>query len=234
MAAVERLLSQRDDLGLVLVEPLQGRGGVVVPPASFLAELRAACDRHGVLLGVDEVMTGRGRTGALFASAAADARPDLLCLGKALGGGMPISACVGERRVMAAWGEPGREALHTGTFFGHPVGCAAALAALQVIEDEQLCARAARAGERLRAALAARVKKDARVVEVRGAGLLVGVELRGAGLGLALGRALLERGYITVPAANDASVLSLTPPLAIEDTLLDAFADATASALGAL
>ena len=234
LAEVERLLSARPDVGLVLVEPVQGRGGVVVPPPGFLQGLRAACDRHGALLAVDEIMTGLGRTGAWLASVAEGVRPDLLCLGKALGGGMPVSACLGERRVMAAWGDPGREALHTGTFFGHPIGCAAALAALQVIEDEGLCARAQRAGQRLQTTLKERLSSDARVVTVRGAGLLVGIELLGAGLALSLGRALLERGYITVPAASDASVVSLTPPLSIDDTLLDAFAAATQEALGAL
>jgi 4-aminobutyrate aminotransferase/(S)-3-amino-2-methylpropionate transaminase len=232
LESVERLLSSQPELGLVLVEPLQGRGGVIVPPRGFLPGLRAACDRHGVLLAIDEIMTGLGRTGALLACVAQGVRPDLLCLGKALGGGMPVSACLGERTVMAAWGDPGREALHTGTFFGHPVGCAAALAALAVIEDEQLCARAAAAGERLRAALASRLSGQPSVVEVRGEGLLVGIELLGAGRALALGRALLERGYITVPAASDASVVSLTPPLGISDALLDAFVDATHEALG--
>ena len=142
---------------------------------------------------------------------------------------MPVSACLGERRVMAAWGDPGREALHTGTFFGHPVGCAAALAALDVVEQEGLCARAARAGERLRAGLQAQLGQ--RVAQLRGAGLVVGIELRGPGRALALGRALLQRGYITVPASSDGSVVSLTPPLGIDDALLDAFVAATADAL---
>jgi len=233
LEAVERSLSAQRELGLVLVEPLQGRGGAIVPPRGFLPGLRAACDRHGALLAIDEIMTGLGRTGAMFACTAQGVQPDLLCLGKALGGGMPVSACLGERRVMAAWGDPGREALHTGTFFGHPIGCAAALAALDVIEDEQLVARATRAGERLRDALTTRLSGQPSVVEVRGAGLLVGLELRGAGRALALGRALLERGYITVPAASDASVVSLTPPLGIADALLDAFVAATHDALGA-
>jgi 4-aminobutyrate aminotransferase-like enzyme len=231
LAVVERLLSERDDLGLLLVEPVQGRGGVVLPPSGFLRGLREACDRHGALLCVDEIMTGLGRTGAMLACVAQGVRPDLVCLGKALGGGMPVSACVGERRVMAAWGEPGREALHTGTFFGHPLGCAAALAALAVTEEEQLCTRAARAGERLKAALAQHIAGQEAVVEIRGAGLLVGIELAGAGRALSLGRALLERGYIAVPAASDASVVSLTPPLGISDPLIDAFAAATREAL---
>ena len=232
LGVVERLLSERGDLGLVLVEPVQGRGGVVVPPSGFLEGLRAACDRHGALLCVDEIMTGIGRTGAMLACVASGVRPDLVCLGKALGGGMPVSACLGERRVMAAWGDPGREALHTGTFFGHPLACAAALAALEVSADEDLVARAARAGERLRAALAQGSSGHESVIEVRSAGLLVGIELRGAGRALSVGRALLERGYITVPAGSDASVISLTPPLGIADELLDAFVAATREALG--
>jgi len=229
LAAVERAWSGRDDIGAVLIEPVLGRGGVVVPPPRFLPELHALCARRGALLIADEILTGVGRTGAMLRSVEQGVQPELICLGKALGGGLPVSACIGRAEVMAAWGNPDREALHTGTFFGHPLGCAAALAALDLVQSHGLCERAARLGDWLVAALRARL--GPRVVDVRGAGLLVGVELAANGQALAVARALLERGYIVVPAGSDARVLSLTPPLVIEQARLDGFVAALAEVL---
>jgi 4-aminobutyrate aminotransferase / (S)-3-amino-2-methylpropionate transaminase / 5-aminovalerate transaminase len=193
----------------------------VLPPRGFLAGLRALATRRGALVIADEVMTGLGRTGVMFRSAAEQLAPDLLCLGKALGGGLPVSACLGRAEVMAAWGAPAQEALHTGTFFGNALGCAAALAALETIECDGLCARAARVGDLLCETL--RGELGARVRAVRGAGLLLGVELESGARGLRVVRALLERGYIVVPASSDARVVSLTPPLTIDEGLLLGF-----------
>jgi 4-aminobutyrate aminotransferase/(S)-3-amino-2-methylpropionate transaminase len=229
LAAVELAWGARDDIGAVLVEPVLGRGGVVVPPSGFLAQLGALCERRGALLIADEVLTGLGRTGTLLRSVQQGVQPDLICLGKALGGGLPVSACIGRGDVMAAWGDPSREALHTGTFFGHPLGCAAALAALDLVQAQQLCERAARVGEWLVAELRARI--GSRMTDVRGAGLLVGVELPASGQALAVVRALLERGYIVVPAGADARVLSLTPPLVIEQARLERFVEALVEVL---
>jgi 4-aminobutyrate aminotransferase/(S)-3-amino-2-methylpropionate transaminase len=229
LQAVERAWQSRDDIGAVLVEPVLGRGGVVVPPDGFLSDLSGQCERRSALLIVDEVLTGLGRTGALFASVTQGARPDLLCLGKALGGGLPVSACLGRAEVMGAWGDPASEALHTGTFFGNPLGCAAALATLDVIEQDGLCERAARVGSWLLAQLVARI--GGRVRAVRGVGLMLGIELASGAQGLRLVRALLERGYITLPAGNDARVVSLTPPLTIGEALLETFLDALDEAL---
>jgi 4-aminobutyrate aminotransferase-like enzyme len=229
LTEVERVWQGRDEIGAVLIEPVLGRGGVVVPPPGFLAGLSSLCERRGALLIADEVLTGLGRTGALLRSTAEGAQPDLLCLGKALGGGLPMSACLGRAEVMAAWGEPASEALHTGTFFGNPLACAAALATLDVIKQQDLCARAERVGAWLLSRLRTRVGK--RVQAVRGVGLLVGVELASRAQGLQLVRALLERGYIALPAASDARVLSLTPPLTIAEELLEGFLDALSDAL---
>jgi 4-aminobutyrate aminotransferase/(S)-3-amino-2-methylpropionate transaminase len=229
LAAVERAWDAGGDIGAVVVEPVQGRGGVIVPPRGFLAGLGQLCARRGALLVADEIMTGLGRCGAMLRSVADGATPDLVCLGKALGGGMPVSACLGRAQVMAAWGDPTSEALHTGTFFGNPLGCAAALAALDAIERDGLCERAQRMGAWLQDTLRARL--GTRVRAVRGAGLLVGVELASGALGLRLVRALLERGYIVLPAGADARVVSLTPPLGIEQSQLAAFIDALDTAL---
>lgn len=212
--------------GALLVEPVLGRGGVVVPPAGFLSALGELCRAAGVLLIADEVMSGMLRTGSLFESVAQGLEPDLICLGKGLGGGVPVSACLGRPEVMAAWAAPrhatGGEALHTSTFAGNPLGCVAALAVLDLL-DESLAERVQAVGARLMGQLRALATRQPSIREVRGKGLLVGVELESGAHSLAVMRALLERGYITVPAGNDARVISLTPPLGISEALLDGF-----------
>ncbi|MCB9796940.1 MAG: aspartate aminotransferase family protein [Alphaproteobacteria bacterium] len=201
------------DVGAVLVEPIQGRGGVRVPPAGWLAHLREACDRDGAALIFDEIYTGFGRTGALFAFQDAGVTPDLLCLGKGMAGGFPISVCMGRAEVMRAWGASRGEALHTQTFLGNPLGCAMALACVHVIVSEELPARAARVG----AWLSERLSRFGRV---RGRGLLLGLELDDS---LGVSRRLLERGYIALPAGEQAEVLALTPPLTITEAQLSGF-----------
>lgn len=220
------------EIGAVIIEPVLGRGGAVVPPPGFLAALAELARERGALLVADEVLTGLGRTGAFLRAVSEGVVPDLVCIGKALGGGLPVSACIGSLRVMRAWGAPGREAIHTGTFFGHPLGCVAALAVLDAIEREQLCEAAAARGAYLRRLLAAVGARHACVREVRGAGLLVGVELDGDARVLGVVRALLERGYVTLPAGRDGRVLSLTPPLVIAEERLDEFVQALDAVLG--
>ena len=114
-----------EGIGAVIVEPIQGRAGVRVPPMGFLRDLASLVREAGALLIFDEIFTGLGRTGSLFACLQEDMLPDLLCLGKGLGGGLPLSACVGPRDVMEAWPPSGGEAIHTSTFLGHPLACAA-------------------------------------------------------------------------------------------------------------
>ena len=162
----------------MIVEPIQGRGGERVPPAGFLRALRELCDAEGWLLIADEVYTGFGRTGRWFACEHEGVVPDLLCVGKGLASGMPISACVGRAEVMDAWPASRGEALHTQTFLGHPPACAAALASLAVLDEEKLVAARGRARRARALALPARrdARATARVVEVRGRGLLLGVE----------------------------------------------------------
>ncbi len=213
----------REPVGAVLVEPIQGRGGERIPPAGFLRELRALCDERGWLLIADEVYTGLGRTGRWFACEHEDVVPDLLCVGKALASGMPISACIGRAAVMDAWPASEGEALHTQTFLGHPPACAAALACLAVIAEEKLVERAQESGalalERLRAGLEGR----AGIADVRGRGLLLGVELDTTERTLAAWHGALRGGVIVLPAGDDSRVLSITPPLTIEaDVLSDA------------
>ncbi|HJN77322.1 MAG TPA: aspartate aminotransferase family protein [Myxococcota bacterium] len=201
------------DAGAVLVEPIQGRGGIRVPPAGWLGDLREACDQAGAVLILDEIYTGFGRTGSLFAFQAEGLLPDLVCLGKGMAGGAPISACVGRREIMEAWGASAGEALHTQTFLGHPPGCAMALACIQVILETALPQRAAELGRWFADELAG-------FGQVRGRGLLLGLEVTDS---LALSRGLLERGFIALPAGEQAEVLALTPPLTVTKEQLEAF-----------
>lgn len=215
----------RAPIGAVLVEPIQGRGGERIPPDGFLRELRALCDAEGWLLVADEVYTGLGRTGRWFACDHDGVVPDLLCVGKALASGMPISACLGRPEVMDAWPLSTGEALHTQTFLGHPPGCAAALASLAVIEDEKLVDRARETGAGALAALRRLVAGAPGVVDVRGRGLLIGLELDGPERALGAFLEALRRGVIVLPSGDDGRVLSITPPLTIEpESLCDALA----------
>jgi len=208
-------------LGAVIVEPIQGRGGERVPPHGYLSALRSLCDAHGLLLIVDEIYTGFGRTGRWFACDHEGVVPDLLCLGKGLASGMPISACVGGEDVMAAWPLSQGEALHTQTFLGHPPSCAAALASMAVIEREELVPRTAEIGRtalaRLREALSSR---DA-VVDVRGLGLMIGIEFNHGSVCAAAVQACLQCGVIALPSGSAGEVLSLTPPLSIDPDALN-------------
>ncbi len=213
------------DVGAVLVEPVLGRGGCVVPPAGFLPALRALCDRHGALLIADEIWTGLGRSGAWLASVASGVRPDLVCLGKALGGGLPVSACVGSNAIMRAWGKHGGTAIHTATHFGWPVACAAAMATLDALEREQLPARAAEVGSRFIAAL-----REAGF-DAQGQGLMVGVVLADASAALSVSRRLLGEGWLVLTGGSQGNVLTLTPPLDIDAALLDAFTQRLAAAV---
>ncbi|HJL19691.1 MAG TPA: aspartate aminotransferase family protein [Sandaracinaceae bacterium LLY-WYZ-13_1] len=220
-----------DDVGAVVVEPALGRGGVVFPPEGLLPALAERCRARGALLIVDEIFAGLGRTGERWAHASSRAVPDLICAGKALGGGLPVSACIGRADAMAAWGDPEGAAIHTATFAGNPLACRAALAALAVVEAEGLIERARTVGATWRDELHQRVGALPGVVEVRGRGLMIGVELEDGDRTLALVQTLLERGWITLPAGASGEVLQLTPPLVVDPALLGLFSSTLAELL---
>jgi len=207
-------------VGAVLVEPIQGRGGERIPPDGFLAELRSLCDAEGWLLIADEVYTGFGRSGRLWACDHERVVPDLLCAAKGLAGGMPISACLGRAEVMDAWPASRGEALRTQTFLGHPPGCAAALASLAVLDEEKLVERAAELGAFALELLRARLAAHPGVREVRGRGLLLGVECDGGERAAAACASALRRGVIALASGDDGSVISITPPLGIDRDVL--------------
>jgi acetylornithine aminotransferase len=198
------------DVAAVILEPIQGEAGVVVPPDGYLAEVRAACDAAGALLVLDEVQTGVGRTGSWFAYEHDGVTPDVVCLAKGLAGGLPIGACLARPAVAAAFA-PGD---HGSTFGGGPVQAAAALAVIEVIEEEGLLRRAQVAGDRLRQGLR-RIFPEA---EVRGRGLLIGVALGGR-VARPLAASALRRGLLVNDAAP--GVLRLAPPLVVTDAEID-------------
>jgi ornithine--oxo-acid transaminase len=208
-AAVEAAITPRT--AAVLVEPIQGEAGVIVPPAGYLAALRRICDRHGILLIFDEVQSGLGRTGRMFCFEHENARPDGLILGKALGGGLvPVSALVGTRALMNVF-DPGS---HGSTFGGNPLAIAVAREAMRVIVDEDLVARSEALGAVLLAALR-RIDHPA-VIDVRGKGLWAGVELdRRQAIAKDVCLAMARRGVLT--KETHATVIRFAPPLIIEE-----------------
>ncbi|MFL5542387.1 MAG: aspartate aminotransferase family protein [Longimicrobiaceae bacterium] len=238
---VEELLETSEGIGAILVEPVQGRGGDVVPPDGFLPGLRRICDARGLLLVCDEIYTGFGRTGRWFACEHWGVVPDLLCVGKGMTGGMPFAACIGTDAVMEAWPRSTGEAIHTSTFLGHPLGCAAALASIAVLREERLVERSAELGARMMQRLREMTADHPHVGEVRGLGMMIGIELvrdresRAPAPELA-GRMVvdtLRRGVLTLGGGIHGNVLSLSPPFVITDAQVDAALDVLEGALRA-
>lgn len=220
-AEIEAVIRKRD-IGAILVEPIQGRGGCIVPPRDFLRLLRHVCDEHKILLIADEILTGFNRTGALFACEHSGVVPDIVCLGKALTGGFPLSACVGRADIMDAWPASAGEALHTSTFLGNPLGCAMALASMRIHGDAEVPRAVREKGAKLKAAL--RAIRSPHIGDVRGVGLMLGVELTEPGkstpataLALSLVKRALRDGILLLADSPTANVLSFTPPFCISD-----------------
>jgi 4-aminobutyrate aminotransferase/(S)-3-amino-2-methylpropionate transaminase len=209
------------DFGAVIVESILGRGGIVVPPDDFLPKLRRFCDEHGLLLILDEIYTGFCRTGRWFACEHSGAVPDLVCVGKAMAAGFPISACIGRAKVMDSWPESQGEAIHTSTFMGNPLGCAAALASIGEMKRLKLDARSRELGEWLATRLA-------RIGKVRGRGLMLGLEVGDA---VPIVEKLLQRGVLVLPEGSQGEVLGLTPPLVITKRQLNFCLEALALVL---
>jgi 4-aminobutyrate aminotransferase len=156
----------------IVIEPVQGEGGYIPAPASFLRGLRSICDRHGIMLVIDEVQSGFGRTGTMWAFEQAEIVPDVVCMAKAIANGLPLSAIISSREVQERWGR----GAHGSTYGGNPVACAAGLAVLETIHDEGLVANAVARGAELVAGLGKIAAEDDRIGDIRGPGLMVGVE----------------------------------------------------------
>jgi acetylornithine aminotransferase len=203
--AVAQIAEHNQNVVAILVEPVQGEGGIQIPGANYLRELRSLCDAHGWLLMLDEVQTGIGRTGTWFAFQQAGIVPDVMALAKGLGGGFPIGACLAKGAAADVF-KPGN---HGSTFGGNPLACAAALATLTTIEELDLCRNAAEIGDYIRTGMTAQLEGVAGVVQVRNAGLMVGIELNKPCAELV--KRGLEQGFLINVTAD--SVVRLLPPL---------------------
>jgi 4-aminobutyrate aminotransferase-like enzyme len=239
LAEVQRLLSEGagsaedptaqppQPVGAVVVEPVQGRAGVRIPPPGFLGRLAELTHAAESLLIFDEIFTGLGRTGVVFEYEREGVLPDLVCVGKALGGGLPLSACLGSREVMDAWPESGGEALHTSTFLGHPLSCATALAFLDVLEEEDLAKRALDLGDHIVGRLRDSLSTLSGVRQIRGRGLLIGIELcskdgcSAPGGGAVVAEAALRHGLLVLPAGGQGEVVEIAPPAVANDAQVD-------------
>jgi 4-aminobutyrate aminotransferase-like enzyme len=225
---IESVIRQRE-IGCILVEPIQGRGGCVVPPRDFLPMLRSICDTHKILLVLDEIYTGFNRTGMLFACEHFGVIPDLICLGKALTGGFPLSACVGRADLMDAWPVSEGEALHTSTFLGNPLGCAMALASLEQHARPELSREVRQHGQRFREAL--RAIDSPWIGNVRGLGLMLGIELvdskgrAATDIAIRMMKTALREGILILADSPSSNVLSFSPPFGTSDEEMDFVVD---------
>jgi putrescine aminotransferase len=219
LAAAEAAINETT--AAFIVETVQGEGGVHVAPPGYLAGLRAACDRAGALLIADEVQTGLGRTGKWFGCDHEGVRPDLMTLAKALGGGvMPIGATMG---TAAVWNKvfADNPLTHTSTFGGNPLACAAGLAVLDIMERDNLVERVATQGDRLQAALREAFKDQPLVAEVRGQGLLIGVEFAEDEVGELVIAQMMKRGVIAAYTLNNPRVIRMEPPFLVTDEQIE-------------
>lgn len=229
MAALDDLFTcdiEPDRVAAIIIEPVQGEGGFYAAPAAFMQALRALCDQHGILLIADEIQTGFARTGRLFATEYSGIEPDLMTMAKGIAGGFPISAVVGKSHIMD---QPGPGALG-GTYGGSPIGCAAGLAVLDVIEEENLCERALQIGERMSIRLKQlQARFPQRIGEIRNLGAMIAMELvvdgdvskPDAELTKALIGEVNTHGLILLSCGIRGNVVRFLPALTITDALVE-------------
>jgi acetylornithine/succinyldiaminopimelate/putrescine aminotransferase len=203
-------------IAAVLVEPAQGEGGVRIPSDAFLPALRRRCDEIGALLILDEVMTGFGRTGKFFACEHWQVRPDILCLAKALGGGLPLGAFIGRREVMQTLSE-NPPLSHVTTFGGHPLSCAAGFAATEVILEQKLIERAATIGGNLLQTLRYSCSKNRHVKDVRGLGCFLAIEFDAEATTEKFVNVCRTKGLIIGWTLHHSTIVRMAPPLVISD-----------------
>jgi 4-aminobutyrate aminotransferase/(S)-3-amino-2-methylpropionate transaminase len=228
IASIEQIFKndiEATQVAAIIIEPVQGEGGFYVAPKAFMQRLRALCDQHGILLVADEVQTGAGRTGTFFAMEQMGVAADIVTLAKSMAGGFPISAVIGRAEVMDAPAPGGLG----GTYAGSPIGCAAALAVLQVFEEEKLLERSRAVGERLTAGLKKLAAKHPTIGDVRGLGAMVAIELFKSGdvhqpdaeLAKAIVTEAAKRGLVLLSCGVYGNVIRILVPLTASDALLD-------------
>ncbi len=231
---MQTLATVGEDVAAVILEPIQGEGGVNVPDDDYLPGVRALCDEFSALLILDEVQTGMGRTGALFACDHWNVAPDIMCLAKAFGGGvMPAGAVVATEAVFSSLFD--NPFLHTTTFGGNPLSCAAAIAAINVTIEEELPARAARMGEYMLSGLREAVRGHEDVVrDVRGKGLMIALEFADDAIGFAISKHMFDNGVLVAGTLVNARVIRVEPPLVIRESEADRVFETLADALAAM
>jgi acetylornithine aminotransferase len=222
--AIRKIAKNANEVVAILVEPVQGEGGIAVPDPDYLQRLRQICDDHGWLLMLDEVQTGNGRTGRFFAYQHTDVLPDVVTTAKGLGNGVPIGACLARGAAANVFG-PGN---HGSTFGGNPLVCAAANAVLDVLEEDGLIDRAAVLGARILGGLRTRLKGNNLVSDIRGHGLMIGVELTEP-CGALVAQGLAAGILLNVTRDN---VIRLLPPLTLSDAEADMVVDRVADLIG--
>lgn len=213
-AALQRLEAGGWGFAGVVVEPVQGRGGMIEAPAGWLAALCQWAHAAGGLVILDEVLTGLGRSGKI--TVADEIPADLLCLGKALGGGLPLSACFGTAAVMSAWPLSNGEAIHTGTFFGHPLACALGTEFLRVLTSENLASKAQRNGEVIKSRMCERFAKHPEVKMITGSGMMLALHFHTAGRGARMMNELRDVGVIALASGSNGECIAMTPSLNID------------------
>ncbi|WP_078409485.1 putrescine aminotransferase [Priestia abyssalis] len=204
-----------EDVAAVILEPIQGEGGIILPPENYLKQVRELCDEYGALLIFDEVQTGMGRTGKMFAAELYDVVPDILCLAKAFGGGvMPAGAIVAKEKVFKSWFP--NPFMHTTTFGGNPLACAAAIATIDVLLEENLPERAAEVGDYFLHGLrdAAKGHED-KVLEIRGQGLMIGIEFHKDEIGYQVSQGMFDRGILVAGTLINSKTIRIEPSLTI-------------------
>jgi acetylornithine/succinyldiaminopimelate/putrescine aminotransferase len=202
----------------IIVEPIQGRGGIVQAEPRFLKDLRIASLEAGALLIYDEIFCGLGRSGRY--SFSEEFPCDLVCLGKALGGGFPLSACVGTDDAMSGWPESKGEAIHTGTFFGHPLSCRAARLTLEKMKTDDVCSAVLEKGDEFFGILSNLLESKASVKEIRGRGFMIGIVLKDPGKAVEIFDQARIRGLVVLPSGPMGDIISLTPALNCPANLL--------------
>ena len=221
-----------ETVAAIVVEPVQGEGGYVVPPATLMPTLRRICDEHGILLVADEVQTGFARTGRMFAVDHTRVVPDIMCLAKALGNGMPIAAMVAGHRVMSAF----HEGEHGTTYGGNAVACAAAIAVIETLTSERIPERADLLGRRVMERARGWQAEIPALADVRGLGLMIGLEFMEDGAPAAklvdrIAANAIARGLLLLSCGIDGNVIRLIPPLTIPEPELDAGLDILEAAM---
>ncbi|WP_432354743.1 aspartate aminotransferase family protein [Sporosarcina sp. A2] len=213
-----------EEVACMIIEPILGEGGYIIPPASWLKKIREICDRHGILLIFDEVQTGFGRTGNWFAAQTFDVTPDIMAVAKGIGAGLPLSATIASKELMDQW----PLGAHGTTFGGNPIACSAALASLEIIKEEKLLENAQVMGAYAMARLLEMKEEFPAIRDVRGVGLMIGIELGDPKTGEASGEIVMEvldkclaDGVLFYLCGNLGEVIRMIPPLTISKDQID-------------